>query len=193
MITISRWIQSIEYAESLKHFLFPEMEVGPFIHYISWCFQNVLLAPCAWPSDSRGKWKPTLCRGAPSVPSLKSYYQCCYANPVTPNPIHAERNRRCLPATVQLQRSSLMGGLALKGQEGWHWWHWCGTKWRGSRAEEEWWVRVGVRSASNYLHLNTRVRNYNTSCWWHTGKDGGDWQAVMGHEGARGQINHWDM
>lgn len=116
-----------------------EMEGGPFIHYISICFQNVLLARCAWPSDSRGKWKPISCRGAPSVPSVKSYYQCCYASPVTSNPIDAERNGWCLPATrstVQSpQRSSLMGDLADKGQERWHWWRWCGTKW-GTQKEE---------------------------------------------------------
>lgn len=76
-----------------------EIEEGPFIHYISICFQNVLLACCAWPSGSRGKWKPISCRGAPSVPSVKSYYQCCYASPVTSNPIGAERNRWCLLAT----------------------------------------------------------------------------------------------
>lgn len=75
-----------------------ELEEGPFIHYISICFQNVLLARCAWPSDSRGKWKPISCRGAPSVPSVKSYYRCRYASPVTSNPIGAERNRWCLLA-----------------------------------------------------------------------------------------------
>lgn len=132
------------------------MEGGPFIHYISICFQNVLLARCAWPSDSRGKWKPISCRGAPSVPSVKSYYQSCYASPVTSNPIDAERNCWCLPetrSTVELlQRSSLMGGLADKGQERWHWWHWCGTKWRTQNEggdEEERWVRVVA--ASNYI------------------------------------------
>lgn len=78
------------------------------------CFQNVLLARCAWPSNSWGKWKPISCRRAPSASSMKSYYQRRYVSPVTSNPTDAERNGWCSPAmrsTFQSeQRSSLMGG-----------------------------------------------------------------------------------
>lgn len=121
-------------------------------------FSKCSLARCAWPSDSWGKWKPILCRRAPLVLSVKSYYQCRYASPVTSNPIDAERNCWRLPATrstVQLlQRSSLMGGLADKGQERWQWWHWWETK-RG--AERGWmvfgggggcWVRMMMENIS---------------------------------------------
>lgn len=155
------------------------MEAGPFIHYISICFQNVLLARCAWPSDSRGKWKPISCRGAPLVPSVKSYYHCCYASPVTSNPIDAERNGWCLPetrSTVQLlQRSSLMGGLADKGQERWHWWQWCGKKWKiqngGLRKKAGWqW-----QAASNYISTFSCIKTTSA-----------DWQAMMlEHQGIR--------
>lgn len=103
-----------------------------FIHYISICFQNVLPACCAWPSDSQRNWKPISCCEAPSVLSVKSYYQGCYASPVTSNLADAECNRWCLPPThstaESLQRNSLMGDLADKGWERWHQRCRCRTK-----------------------------------------------------------------
>lgn len=135
------------------------MEGWPFTHYISICFQNVLLARCARPSDSWGKWKPISCRGAPSAPSMKSYYQRRYVSPVTSNPTDAERSGWRSPAmgsTVQsLQRSSLMGGLADNGQERWHWWHWWGTNWR----REERGVEVRMTLAATVTTTGKKARS----------------------------------
>lgn len=163
-------------------FFLTEIEGRPFIHYISICIQNVLLARCAWPSDSWGKWKPISCRGAPSVPSMKSYYQCCYASPVTSNPIDAERHRWRLPATCStvqfLQRGSLMGGPADKGQERWHCWHWWGTKWRTEKGGGS----AGEDGGVGEKNVIIRVHEYCHSCLYHRGE----------HSKGRSNWRGWD-
>lgn len=97
---------------------------------------------------------------------MKSYYQCCYASPVTSNPIDAERHRWRLPATCStvqfLQRGSLMGGPADKGQERWHCWHWWGTKWRTEKGGGS----AGEDGGVGEKNVIIRVHEYCHSCLW---------------------------